>query len=55
MKDIYGGFRIEKIEGISPAVGMKFRVANLLALGRLKDWKYVQFAVVAKLACMPTP
>jgi len=49
------GFRIEKIEGISPAVGMKFHVANLLALGRLKDWKYVQFAVVAKLSCVPTP
>lgn len=39
------GFKIDKISGIYPSFGMKYRIANLLTLGRLADWKYVQFGL----------
>lgn len=42
------GFKIRKIEGINPSYGLKYKVANLLSAGRLRDWKYLQFAVQAK-------
>jgi 2-polyprenyl-3-methyl-5-hydroxy-6-metoxy-1,4-benzoquinol methylase len=43
------GYRIDVIKGISESYGLKYSAANLLTLGRLKDWKYVQFAVRAKM------
>jgi 2-polyprenyl-3-methyl-5-hydroxy-6-metoxy-1,4-benzoquinol methylase len=41
------GFTVSRIEGISASYGLKYKLANMLTLGRLADWKYVQFAVVA--------
>jgi len=42
------GFQIELIEGISSAQSMKFRLLNFLLFGKIRDLKYMQFAVVAK-------
>lgn len=41
------GFAVETIQGINPSYGLKYKVANALVLGRLSDWRFVQFAVVA--------
>ena len=41
------GYRVLKIDGINPSFGMKYKVANAVALGRLVDWKFEQFAVQA--------
>ena len=43
------GFTVRRIEGIYASFGLKYTIANLLTLGRLADWKYVQFAVQAEL------
>jgi len=42
------GYRIEEITGINPSYGLKYTIANTLLLGRLADWKYIQFAVQAR-------
>ena len=41
------GFHIEEISGICPSFGLTYRIANLLFINRLKDWKYVQYGVRA--------
>ncbi len=42
------GYNIARIEGINASFGMKYRLANALTLGHLKDWKYVQFVIQAQ-------
>jgi 2-polyprenyl-3-methyl-5-hydroxy-6-metoxy-1,4-benzoquinol methylase len=44
------GFRVEEITGINASFGMKYKIANALTLGRLRDWRYVQFAIRARIA-----
>ena len=44
------GFAVEKTAGINPTVSLKFRLANLLTLGRWSDMKYLQFACLARTA-----
>jgi 2-polyprenyl-3-methyl-5-hydroxy-6-metoxy-1,4-benzoquinol methylase len=44
------GYEIHEIRGINAFAGKKFRIANLLTLGRLSDWKFVQFGIRAGLA-----
>jgi SAM-dependent methyltransferase len=41
------GFKRIKITGINPQAGLKFQIANTMLLGRISDWKYVQFAIQA--------
>ena len=43
------GYDVEKIEGINAFAGKKYKIANILTLGRLSDWKFVQFGVTARL------
>jgi 2-polyprenyl-3-methyl-5-hydroxy-6-metoxy-1,4-benzoquinol methylase len=43
------GYEILKIEGINAFAGRKFRFFNAVSLGHIKDWKYVQFAVQARV------
>jgi 2-polyprenyl-3-methyl-5-hydroxy-6-metoxy-1,4-benzoquinol methylase len=42
------GYNVLGIAGINASYGMKFSIANMLTLGRLNDWKFVQFAVQAE-------
>ena len=48
------GYEISRIEGINSfrstgsRFGWKYRVVNMLTLGRLSDWKYIHFAVQAR-------
>ncbi len=42
------GYRLLRQEGITPTRSWKFRLANLGALGRLGDARYLQFACVAE-------
>jgi 2-polyprenyl-3-methyl-5-hydroxy-6-metoxy-1,4-benzoquinol methylase len=42
------GYDITVIKGINPSAGMKFKLANSILLGRLSDWRFLQFAVQAK-------
>ena len=44
------GYEIVKIRGINASFGLKYKTMNLLTLGFLRDWKYVQFAVEARVA-----
>ena len=41
------GFTVSRIQGINASFGLKYRLLNSILLGRLHDWKYVQFAVQA--------
>ncbi len=41
------GYRLERIEGIHPTGSWRFRLVNLLALGRWSEMRYLQFACVA--------
>ena len=43
------GYEIVKIEGINFKSGRKYKVLNALLVNRLSDWKYMQFAVQAKV------
>ena len=43
------GYKVHRLEGIYPSYGLKYTIANAAMFGRLKDWKYVQFAVVARI------
>lgn len=42
------GFIVEKIQGINPALRLKYRIANFLALNYFYDWRFLQFVVVAR-------
>jgi 2-polyprenyl-3-methyl-5-hydroxy-6-metoxy-1,4-benzoquinol methylase len=42
------GYDVELIKGINGFAGKKYKIANFLTMGRLKDWKYLQFAVRAR-------
>ena len=42
------GYRVEEAVGINPTGSAKFRLANLLSLGRWSDMKYLQFACLAR-------
>jgi trans-aconitate methyltransferase len=44
------GYKIEEIAGINAFAGKKYKIANFLLLGRLRDWKYVQFGIRASVA-----
>ena len=44
------GYKILRIEGVKSSFGLKFRVVNLLTLGFIRDWKYVQIGVRASLS-----
>jgi len=43
------GFKVEKTAGINPTGSIKFRLVNLLTLGRWSDMKYLQFACRARV------
>ena len=44
------GYRVEKIAGLNPmSGGRKYRVLNTILMNYMADWKYLQFAVVAKV------
>jgi len=42
------GFEVDAAIGINPTGSLKFRLVNLLTLGRLSDMKYLQFACLAR-------
>jgi len=42
------GFDVEAAVGINPTGSVKFRLVNLLTLGRFSDMKYLQFACLAR-------
>jgi len=42
------GFEVETAVGINPTGSLKFRLVNLLTLGRWSDMKYLQFACLAR-------
>jgi len=42
------GYRVEAAVGINPTGSAKFRLVNLLTLGRWSDMKYLQFACLAR-------
>ncbi len=42
------GFSVEAAIGINPTGSVKFRLVNLLTLGRWSDMKYLQFACSAR-------
>ena len=44
------GFTVEGTVGINPTGSLKFRLVNLLTLGRWSDMKYLQFACLARAA-----
>lgn len=41
------GYRVDRMEGINATGSLKFKLVNLLTLGRWADMKYLQFAVTA--------
>lgn len=43
------GFLIQRMEGINKGFFKYFEILNFLCLGKLKDMRYPQFAIVAKL------
>lgn len=43
------GYEIIKLEGINPAVTRKYKLLNFLLFNHLKDWKYLQFVVQARV------
>lgn len=42
------GFEIENVQGINPSFGVKYKIANTLTLGKLVEWKFVQFGIQAR-------
>ena len=42
------GFAVATMQGINPTGSLKFRLANLLTLGRFADMRWLQFACVAR-------
>lgn len=47
------GYSVDTIKGISPSFGFKYRIANFLTLGRLADWKYLQFGLRSRCKVGP--
>jgi 2-polyprenyl-3-methyl-5-hydroxy-6-metoxy-1,4-benzoquinol methylase len=43
------GYEIEQMTGISETASRKYQLMNFLFLNQLKDWRYMQFVVVATL------
>jgi 2-polyprenyl-3-methyl-5-hydroxy-6-metoxy-1,4-benzoquinol methylase len=43
------GYEIIKIKGINSAVTRKYKLLNFLLFNHLKDWKYLQFVVQARV------
>jgi SAM-dependent methyltransferase len=43
------GFAVESMVGINPTGSLKFKLMNLLTLGRWSDMRYLQFAVRARV------
>jgi 2-polyprenyl-3-methyl-5-hydroxy-6-metoxy-1,4-benzoquinol methylase len=41
------GYEVSRCEGINPLVMKRYTIANFLLLDHLRDWKYLQFAIVA--------
>lgn len=41
--------KVAKIEGINPSFGLKFNLANALFFGKITDWKFIQFAIQARI------
>lgn len=41
------GYRVDRMVGINPTGSLKFKLMNLLTLGRWADMQYLQFAVTA--------
>ncbi len=42
------GFDVQTMQGINPTRSLKFRLANLVTLGRAADLRWLQYAVVAR-------
>ena len=43
------GYEVLNIEGINAFAGRKYKFFNVLTLGHIRDWKYLQFAVQARV------
>ena len=43
------GFNDIDIQGINPYPGRRYKVLNYLLLNRLRDWRFLQFAVKARI------
>lgn len=41
------GYEVRSVTGINPTESAKFKLANMLTLGRWADMRYLQFAIVA--------
>ncbi len=44
------GFEVAGLEGINPTGSLKFKLMNLLTLGRWSDMRYLQFAIRARVS-----
>lgn len=42
------GYAISQIEGINAYSSLYFKIANSITLGKISDWRYLQFATIAK-------
>lgn len=42
------GFTVQRMQGINPTGSLKFKLVNLLTLGRWADMRWLQFACVAR-------
>jgi len=42
------GYEVERIEGINPTGSLKFKLVNLMTLGRWSDMQYLQFACLVR-------
>lgn len=43
------GYKVASIEGINANVYRRYRIINFIALNKMYDWRFLQYAVVAKL------
>jgi len=43
------GFAVESVEGINPTGSWKFKLVNLLTLGKWSDMRFLQFAIRARI------
>lgn len=44
------GFEVVSIEGIHPFITKRYKLANILLLNHINDWKFEQFAIAARIA-----
>lgn len=51
MMDLFEGcgYRVESQQGINPTGSLKFKLVNLITLGRWADMRYLQFAIRARV------